>query len=225
MGTMIELTSSDGFTFGAYRADPSGPARAGVVVVQEIFGVNGHIRSVADGYAAAGYLAIAPALFDRAQRDVQLGYTPEDIAAGRAIVGGGQLTPERTLADIAAAAAVAAEAGKVGVVGYCWGGMQTARAAIELGDVIAAAASYYGGTTVSLIDRSPVVPLIAHYGELDHAIPLDDVEKIRAAWPMAEVHLYPGAQHGFNCDHRASYDASTADLARQRTLAFFAAHL
>ena len=219
MGSTISLTSSDGFQLSAYRAEAEGAPRGGVVVVQEIFGVNGHIRSVVDRYAAAGYLAIAPALFDREGPDIELGYTEADIETGRDIARG-KLDFKTVLADVAAAGAVAREAGKVGVVGYCYGGLVTAGAAIELGDVFAAAASYYGGGVVGLVDKTPVVPMIMHFGERDHAIPLEDVHKVEAAWPGVQVHLYD-AEHGFNCDHRASFSAVPAAIAQARTFRFF----
>jgi carboxymethylenebutenolidase len=223
MGTTISLTSSDGFELSAYRAEPEGPAHGGIVVVQEIFGVNSHIRSVADRYAAAGYLAIAPAIFDRERPGIELGYTDDDIAAGREIARG-KLDFQMVLADVAAAGAAAAEAGKVGIVGYCYGGLVTAAAAIHHADTFDAAVSYYGGGTVSLIDKTPVVPLMMHFGERDHAIPLDDVAKISAAWPEVTVLLYD-AEHGFNCDHRGSFSAVPAAIAQARTYRFFDDHL
>jgi carboxymethylenebutenolidase len=223
MGTTISLTSSDGFELSAYRAEPEGTARGGVVVVQEIFGVNSHIRSVADRYAAAGYLAIAPAIFDRERPGIELGYTDDDIAVGRDIARG-KLDFQTVLADVAAAGAAAHEAGKVGVVGYCFGGLVTAAAAIHSAEVFDASVSYYGGGTVDLIDRLPVVPMMMHFGERDHAIPLDDVHKIAAAWPDVTVHLYD-AEHGFNCDRRGSFNAVPAAIAQARTFRFFAEHL
>ncbi len=219
MGSTITLTSSDGFQLSAYRAEPEGPARGGVVVIQEIFGVNGHIRSVADRYAAAGYLAIAPAIFDRERPGIELGYTPEDIEAGRAIAMG-SLDFGTVLADVAAAGEAAREGGKVGVVGYCYGGRVTAACAIEHPRVFDAASSYYGGGTVGLIDQVPVVPMIMHFGERDHAIPMEDVDKIAAAWPNATVYRYD-AEHGFNCDHRGSFSAVPAAIAQARTFRFF----
>ena len=223
MGSTTTLTSTDGFQLGAYLAEPAGKPLGGVVVIQEIFGVNGHIRSVVDGYAADGYLAIAPALFDRIRPGVELGYAEADIAAG-AEMARGKTDTAKALDDIRAAAAVVAGAGKVAVVGYCWGGLLTALSAIRLGDVFSAAAAYYGGGTPTLADQTPVVPMVMHYGEHDHAIPLADVEKLRAAWPSVGFHIYD-AHHGFNCDQRGSYDAASAALARQRTLAFFGSHL
>ncbi len=219
MGNTITLTSSDGFELSAYRAEPEGQARGGVVVVQEIFGVNDHIRSVADRYAAAGYLAIAPAIFDRHRPGIELGYTPEDIEAGRAIANA-SLDFETILADVAAAGEQAREGGKVGVVGYCFGGRVTAACAISHPKLFDAASSYYGGGTIGLIDQVPVVPMIMHFGERDHAIPMEDVDKIEAGWPDATVYRYD-AEHGFNCDQRGSFSAVPAAIAQARTFRFF----
>jgi carboxymethylenebutenolidase len=224
MGTHTTLTAADGHLLEAYLAEPAGPARGGVVVLQEIFGVNGHIRSVADGYAEAGFLAVAPALFDRVERGVDLGYDAGGIEHGIAIARG-KLDYGRVMADVRAAVAAVAAAGKVGVVGYCWGGMLAAMASVQLGDVVAAAVGYYGGGTTNLLGRPPTTPLLLHFGERDHAIPLEDVERIRSAWPDAEIHVYEGAEHGFNCDQRASHHAPSAALALERTLAFFGHHL
>ena len=223
MGETITLTSADGFALGAYRAEPTGAARGAVVVIQEIFGVNSHIRSVVDRYASHGYRAIAPALFDRVQAGVELGYAEGDIAEGIAIARG-KTDMAKALDDVRAAAGAVAGAGRVGVVGYCWGGLLTALSAIELADVFSAASSYYGGGTPTLVDRTPVVPMLMHYGEHDHAIPLADVEQLRAAWPQVTFHIYD-AQHGFNCDQRASFHAASAALAEERTLAFLGQHL
>ena len=225
MGKTITLTAADGFSLSAYLAEPQGAPRGGIVVVQEIFGVNSHIRSVADGYAADGYLAIAPAVFDRAERGVELGYEQDDIEKGIKIARGGALELSNVLLDIRAAANEVGRAGKVGIVGYCWGGMVASLAAIELPDVISAAVGYYGGGVAGLVDRQPQAPLLLHFGERDHAIPLTDVDKVRAAWSDATVYVYEGAEHGFNCDRRASFDAPSAELARSRSLEFFAEHL
>ncbi|HEY0519916.1 MAG TPA: dienelactone hydrolase family protein [Ilumatobacteraceae bacterium] len=219
MGTTTSLTSADGFQLSAYRAEPEGPSRGGVVVVQEIFGVNGHIRSVADRYAAAGYLAIAPAIFDRDRPGVELGYTPEDIEIGRAIAMGG-LDFQKVVDDVAAAGEAAREGGRVGVVGYCYGGRVTAAAAIQHPDLFDAASSYYGGGVVGLIDQQPRVPMIMHFGERDHAIPMEDVDKVAAAWPDVNVYVYD-AEHGFNCDQRGSFSAVPAAIAQARTFRFF----
>lgn len=218
------ITSDDGFELSAYRAEPDGAPRGAVVVIQEIFGVNEHIRSVTDRYASQGYLAIAPALFDRAERDVELGYDEDGMAAGM------DLARKRTdtdlaIQDVRAAARSVADAGNVGVVGYCWGGLLTAMCAVRAGDVFTAASSYYGGGAPSLADQSPVVPMIMHFGEQDHAIPLDDVRRLDEAWPEVTVYIYEGAGHGFNCDRRPSFHETSAALAEQRTLEHFARHI
>ena len=228
MGNMIELKAVDGHTFAAYVAQPSGKAKGAVVVLQEIFGVNAHIKEVADGYAQAGYVAVAPANFDRQQRDVNLGYKPEDMSAGAALKAAIEALPAPgVLADIQASVDHAANlsGGKVGVVGYCWGGLLTWRAACLVKGV-AAAVSYYGGgvTTAAEMARQAHCPVQAHFGAKDHWIALETVEAFRQAQPQVEVHVYD-ADHGFNCNHRASFDAPAADQARARALAFFAAHV
>jgi carboxymethylenebutenolidase len=227
MPNFIELKSADGTAFSAYVAQPAGKPRGAVVVLQEIFGVNAHIRAVADAYAADGYLAVAPATFDRVQRNVELGYTPEDIQAGAALKAAVEALPAPgVLQDVQAAIDHAAQAGKVGIVGYCYGGLLSWRAACELKG-LSAAAPYYGGGTTTLaaeVARKPRVPVMAHYGDRDKHIPVDTVQAFSQAHPEVAVHVYE-ADHGFNCDHRGSYDASAAKLARERTLAFFNQHL
>jgi carboxymethylenebutenolidase len=196
------------------------------VVVQEIFGVNAHIRSVADGYAAAGYLAVAPATFHRVKPGVDIGYTEEDMKAGFALKTAVEALPAPgVMQDLQAAVDHAARAGKVGIVGYCWGGLLTWRAASSLSG-LSAAVPYYGGgmTTPDEVARQPKVPVLAHFGEKDHWIPLETVEAFKKAHPEVTVHTY-AADHGFNCDHRASYNAEAAKLARERTLAFFRQHV
>lgn len=219
----IELTAADGHRLGAYLAAPAGAPRGAIVVVQEIFGVNSHIRAVADGYAADGYLALAPALFDRVERGVEIGYTDADIQRGIALRA--KVPADGALADIAASIGHAARAGggKVGIVGYCWGGLLSWLAACKL-DGLACAVCYYGGGMPDQKALVPRCPVLAHFGEKDHAIPLAGAEAFRAARPEVEVHLYP-AGHGFNCDQRGSYDAASAKLARERSLAFFGRHL
>jgi carboxymethylenebutenolidase len=226
MGQFIDLKAADGFTFPAYVAQPATKPRGGVVVLQEIFGVNAHIRAVADGYAAAGYLAVAPATFHRVKPGVELGYAPDDMSAGMALKATVEALPAPgVLQDIQAAITHAAGAGKVGVVGYCWGGLLTWRTACLLKGV-SAAVPYYGGgvTTEAEIARTPNCPVLAHFGEKDHWIPLEGVAALQKAHPDVEVHVY-AANHGFNCDHRGAWDATAAALARERTLAFFAKHL
>ena len=221
MGRFITLHTADGADISAYRADPPAKPRGGLVVIQEIFGVNGHIRSICDGYAADGYLAVAPAVFDRIEPNVDLGYTPEHVARGRELRG--QAKAEDALADIAAARDVAAEAGKVGVVGYCWGGYLSWLSAARLPG-FACAICYYGGGMHEAIGEKPRVPVLAHFGEKDSMIPVAGVQKLAAAHPSAKVHLYP-ADHGFNCDQRGSFDAAAAKLARERSLAFLREHV
>jgi carboxymethylenebutenolidase len=226
MGNIIDLTSADGFVFPAYVAQPAGQPKGGVVVLQEIFGVNSHIRSVADDYAAQGYLAVAPATFHRVKQGVELGYGPDDMAAGSALKAAVEGLPAPgVMPDIQAAIDRAAQGGKVGIVGYCWGGLLTWRAACTLNG-LSAAAPYYGGgmTTPDEVARKPKVPVLAHFGDQDHWIPLNSVEAFKKAHPEVQVEVYH-ANHGFNCDQRGSYDAPSAKLARERTLAFFAQHL
>ena len=226
MGQMIELTSADGFKFPAYVAQPSGKPKGGLVLLQEIFGVNSHIRSVADGYAADGYLVVAPATFHRVKPGVELGYTEADMKAGmelKAAVEG--LPAPGVLPDIQAAIQHAAQAGKVGILGYCWGGLLTWRSASALQGLSAAAPYYGGGMTVGTeLERRPTVPVMVHFGAQDHWIPLDTVEAFKKAQPGVTVHVYD-ANHGFNCDQRGSYNEAAAKLARERTLAFFAQHI
>lgn len=227
MSETITLQAADGRNFPAYVARPSGPAQGAVVVVQEIFGVNSHIRSVADGYAAAGYLAVAPSTFSRIGKgELELGYSEADMKEGMALKAAVEALPAPgVLADLQAAIAYAANAGKVGIVGYCWGGLLTWRAACMLKG-LSAAAPYYGGgmTSADEAARQPQVPVLAHFGDQDHWIPLDTVEAFKKAQPGVTVHVY-NANHGFNCDQRGSYNEAAAQLARERTLAFFAQHL
>jgi carboxymethylenebutenolidase len=217
-GDTIRLAAKDGFTLSAYRAAPAGTPRGGIVVLQEIFGLNPHIRSVADGFAAEGYLAVAPALFDRVRPGIELGYSPADVTEGAGIRA--RTTMEGALADMQAAMAEAASAGKVGVVGYCWGGTLAYAASARL-DGVAASVCYYGGGIAGMLAEIPRAPTIMHFGARDKHIPLTDVERIRQAYPHLSVFVYD-ADHGFNCDARASFDAPAADLARARTLEFFA---
>ena len=222
MGASVLLRSSDGFEFSAYQALPEGAPKAGMLVIQEVFGVNAHIREVADGYAAEGYAALAPQLFDRVEPGLELGYGEADLERGVEIAFQ-KLRMPNTLADLQAAADHLAQYGKVGAVGYCFGGLLAWLSACELRG-LAAVACYYGGGIAGEAARQPRCPVIMHFGEQDPHIPLADVERIKAAQPQLPVHLYP-ADHGFNCDHRASYQAESAALARQRSLAFFARSL
>ena len=214
MGKPLSLTAPDTHRLGAYRADPDGKPRGGIVVVQEIFGVNHHIRSVCDRLAALGYAAIAPALFDRFARDFQSGYSPEEIAQARKFL---------TNVDWAAfvrdtSAAVEALPGRVAVLGFCMGGTVSYLAATQL-DGLAAAVCFYGGQIAKSADQKPRCPTQMHFGAKDEHIPMSDVETIRAKRPECEIHVYP-AGHGFYCDERASFHAESAAIAWGRTLRF-----
>ncbi|HEX5307007.1 MAG TPA: dienelactone hydrolase family protein [Dyella sp.] len=217
MGQLITLQSTT--PISAYLAEPVGPSKGGIVVIQEIFGVNEHIRDVADRVAAAGYTAIAPALFDSVQPNVELGYDQDGMTQGIALMG--KVGFERPLQDVAAAAKAIAHAGKVGTVGFCWGGSVAYAAAIELG---LPGVSYYGGGNTHFVDRPAKAPLMFHYGLKDGHISADDRAKVAAANPGAPLFEYD-ADHGFNCDRRATYDAPSAKLAWERTLGFFAEHI
>ena len=221
MGQATTLTASDGFRTGAYVAKPSGQVRGAIVVIQEIFGVNSHVREVCDGYANDGYVAIAPALFDRIDRDIELGYDDASIARGRELKAKADTTA--ALRDIDAARSAVADVGRVGVVGYCWGGYLSWLAACRLPG-FSAASVYYGGGIGDVLGETPKCPVIGHFGAKDAHIPMSSIEQWRAKHPSHPVHVYE-AGHGFNCDQRGSYDAPSAKLARERTLAFFREHV
>lgn len=228
MGQWVDLTAGDGFILPAWVARTDGAPRGAVVVLQEIFGVNSHIRAVADWYATHGYLAVAPATFARVQKDVDLGYGDADRKAGMVLKAAVEALPAPGVQpDIQAAIDYAARQSgcKVGVVGYCWGGLLAWRAACQAHG-LAAAVPYYGGgmTTAAEAARQPRVPVLAHFGERDHFIPVDGVQAFAQAHPDVQVEIY-AADHGFNCDQRASHDAAAADAARERTLAFLATHV
>ncbi len=219
VGQTRQLRAVDGFAFGVYEAMPAAKPRGGIVVIQEIFGVNSHIREVTDGYAAAGYAAIAPQIFDRVERNVELGYEQQDMVTGVEIARG-KLKMEQTLQDLQASIDDAKRFGRVGVVGYCFGGLLAWLSACDLSGVSGAVA-YYGGGVAGQLDRHPSCPVMMHFGAKDAHIPLTDVEKVRKAHPEVAVHVYE-ADHGFNCDQRASYDAAAARLALSRSREFFA---
>ena len=220
MGTTIDLKAADGHTFSAYTAGPANGTK-GIVVIQEIFGVNHHMRDMADRFAAQGYAAVTPALFDRAQRGVELGYTPDDIAAGRDLRM--KLTDAQVMADVEAAANHLAGK-KIGIVGYCfggtvawWGATRTRR--------FAASSCWYGGGIAGTKDEAPNCPVQMHFGEKDASIPMSDVDAVKAAQAKAEIYVYMGAGHGFGCDERGSFSKPDYELAQQRTLGFLAKHL
>jgi carboxymethylenebutenolidase len=219
-GQFTRLMARDGHEFDAWLTPATSTPRGAILVLQEIFGVNSHIRAVTDGFAAEGYVAIAPSLFDRVRREVELDYSPQSVEQGRGYVL--QLTEQQILNDLTACINVVRRNGPVGVVGYCWGGSLAYLTACEL--PVRAAVSYYGTRIAQMLDRKPRVPVQYHFGELDKTIPPDVIAKIRAVHPEGEYHTYP-ADHGFNCDQRGAYDAAAAKLARERTLGFFAKHL
>jgi carboxymethylenebutenolidase len=224
MGDLIKLKASDGHAFAAYERKPAGPVRGALVVVQEIFGVNPHVRSVADGYAADGYRVLAPALFDRAERDVELSYDGAD--RDKAIALRKAIAIDAMLLDIAASISALESTGKIGIVGYCLGGSLTWLAATRLSG-LAAAIGYYGSMIAANLAETPRCPVLLHFGEEDGGISMADVEKIRASVDPGTVQIftYPGAGHAFNRAGNAAYHEPSAKLARERTLAFLRQHV
>ena len=224
MGSTEQITSSDGHTFDAWVATPPGTPKGAVVVIQEIFGVNAHIRDVADRFGAAGYLAAAPALFDRREKGVELGYDAEGITGGRGHVVGIGTDPQ--VCDVAATAMWLRSQGcaKVGVVGYCWGGVLSFLAATRLGGVVDAASSFYGTRVLEYLYEQPTVPLQFHFGSKDSSLPPESVQRVRDAFPAAEVFVYD-ADHGFNCDQRQQFDGPSSAQSWQRVIAFFDSHV
>lgn len=216
MGEIVQLTASDGHQLEAYRAIPPGTPRAGLVVIQEVFGLTDHICAVADDFAACGYLAVAPGLFDRVEPGIRLPYTA--VEQGRDTMM--ELDLEQSVLDLDAAVADASSAGKVGAVGYCWGGAMADLAACKLD--IAAAVAYYGRANVNWLDLQPRCPVMYHFGGQDALIPPELIEQIQAGRPDGEFFVYPDAGHGFNCNDRADYHPQSAELARTRSLEFFA---
>lgn len=220
----ITITAADGFESGAYLASPRSRPLGGVVVVQEIFGVNAHIRRVTDSYAYAGYIAVAPQIFDRLDRDVELGYRQQSDWDRGMELAFRRYDRQTGMLDLTAAVQRVAPYGKVGLVGYCFGGLLAWLSACEISG-LSAVSSYYGGGIVHELHRAPRCPVIMHVGDQDGGIPMSEVEAIRAAKPEVRMYTYPGAGHGFNCDEREGYHPEAAALARARTLAFFANQL
>ena len=218
MGQHITLTASDGHQLGAYLCEAEGECRGSVIVIQEIFGVNVHIRDVCERYAQMGYKTIAPALYDRFERDFQTGYEPDDIALGRDMKTAANENLDGVMADMEAARAAVADTGKVAVTGFCWGGFVVWLAACRMD--IHAAAGYYGGGIIDFIDEKPKCPTILHFGEHDQSIPLSDVDQIAKAHPDVSVHIYD-ADHGFHCDMRGSFNPRSANIAGMRTIRLF----
>jgi carboxymethylenebutenolidase len=223
MSETVKLKAADGFEFDAYVARPEGEPIAGLVVVQEIFGVNKHIRSVADGYARDGFLAVAPALFDRVERGVELPYDGPEAQKGMAIMQ--KLDISKCLKDIDAALTYARQqtGKKAGVIGYCFGGLLAWLSATRLTPDVAV--GYYAGRIGNYAAETPKAPVQLHFGKLDTHIPAQQVEQVHAAHPKVEIHWYENAGHGFNCDMRSSYNPEASALARSRALAFLNHHL
>ncbi|MGC9269947.1 dienelactone hydrolase family protein [Acidiphilium sp.] len=220
MGSMIELTAADGHKFQAYAAGDAAATR-GIVMVQEIFGVNAHMRQIADHYARFGYYVLAPAVFDRVERNVELDYTPEGIKKGLELRAA--ITEADVMLDINATAARLSPR-PTGIIGYCWGGTIAWWGATRT-KAFKAAISWYGGGIVQTKEAVANCPVQMHFGALDKGIPLTDVEAIKLSQPGVGVFIYDGADHGFGCDARASFNAEANRLAEERSLAFFAEHL
>ncbi len=223
MGKQFSLVAADNFKLGAYRADPSGPAKGGVVVIQEIFGVNHHIRAVCDRLAAEGYAAEAPALFDRQQPNFESGYSPDEIANARKFVA----NPDwgAMMRDTQAAIDDLKKEGPVAIIGFCMGGTIAFLAAAKLNG-LSAAIGFYGGQIAKNADEKPKIPTQLHFGEKDASIPMTDVEIIKQKrGGDCEIYVYPDAQHGFYCDERGSYDEGAAKVAWRRAIAFLQKHV
>lgn len=217
MGRKLKLKAADGFELGAYRADPAGMPRGRVVVIQEIFGVNNHIRSVCDRLASAGYIALAPQVFDRVERDFECGYSESEVAHARTFIP--KLDWAKVMTDTEAAIDALKREGSVAVIGFCLGGSVGYLAATKVAG-LAAAICYYGGQIIQHIDKKPRCPVQMHFGALDTHIPMSDVETMKEKQPQAEIYVYQHAGHGFHCDERGSYDQPSSRIAWERTLGF-----
>ena len=215
MAETLQLTAADGHKLDAYRADPEGKPYGAVVVIQEIFGVNVHIRDLVERWAAVGYTAIAPALYDRFEKGFETGYEQEDIQKGRELKDKANAELDNVMADVEAAVKAVDSVGRVGITGFCWGGFVTYAAACRL--PVQAASGYYGGGIHNIAGETPQCPTILHYGEQDQGIPLSDVETVRKAQPGVGIYLYD-AGHGFHCDRRGSYDPRASAIAGMRTV-------
>jgi carboxymethylenebutenolidase len=222
LGQQFTLSASDAHQLGAYRADPAGTPKGGIVVVQEIFGVNQHIRNVCDAFAKEGYAAVAPALFDRTQRNFESGYTPGEIEKARAFIA--KPDWDAMLRDTDAAIKELQSAGPVGIVGFCMGGTIAFLGATRLSG-LSAAVGYYGGRIVAYADEKPKCPTQLHFGEKDASIPMTDVDIIKQKRSDCEIYVYKDAGHGFHCDERGSFHKDSSSVAWQRTTAFLAKHM
>jgi carboxymethylenebutenolidase len=221
MGSKVTLTASDGFKLGGYRAEAQGTPKGALVVIQEIFGVNHHIRAMCDRFAGHGYTSVAPAVFDRMKPDFESGYSPDEIAAARQMIP--QIDWDAMMRDVAAAQQSVQSVGPVGIIGWCMGGSVAFLAAGKL-DGLSASVGLYGGTIAKNADLKPKVPTQLHFGDQDQSIPMSDVEIVKQKRPDCEIHVYP-AGHGFQCDERGSYHEQSAKLAMERTLAWFGKHM
>lgn len=221
MGKHINLPTSGTQCIGAYLAEAEGKPKGGLVVIQEIFGVNAHIRAVADRFAAMGYTAVAPAFFDHLETSVEMDYTDKSMAKGRQLVT--ELGLDRALEDVASAAEAIASARKIGTVGYCWGGTVAFLSAIRLG---LPSVSYYGARNAPFLGEKLQAPVMFHFGEEDPSIPPETVAKHRQMLPQMDVYSYPGAGHAFNRDiDPGHYHRASAELALKRTMTFFDKYL
>ena len=220
MNEIIEITAKDNHQFSAYISQPTGKPRAGIVIIQEIFGVNSHIREITDLYASKGYLCIAPSLFDRIEKNVTLNYDENGVSKGRKLK---ELCDNNAPKDIEASISVVSSAGKVGVIGYCWGGSLSWRIGCEASN-LSASVCYYGGDIPKLKNLEPKCGVLAHFGELDQGIPIESVEAFKSVNPEVITYTYP-ADHGFNCDHRKQYCQTSTKVALDRTLKFLRVNL
>ena len=220
MNELIEITAKDNHRFSAYISQPSGKPKAGIVIIQEIFGVNIHIKEVTDLYASKGYLCIAPSLFDRIEKNISLNYDESGVTKGRNLK---ELCDKNALKDIEASISVVSSAGKVAVIGYCWGGSLSWRIGCEASN-LSASICYYGGDIPKLKDLEPKCKVLTHFGELDKGIPINDVKIFEETQPDVLTYTYP-ADHGFNCDHRSQYNKTCANIALERTLKFLEQNL
>ena len=228
MGESMQVTAQDGHELSTYVSRPPGTPVGAVIVVQEIFGINAHIRSVADGFAREGYVAIAPALFDRYERGVELKYEGEDMQKAYGLYQ--KLSPDTALLDVAAAFTKLKEEDhtRIAVVGFCYGGFLTWLTATRgeaYGMTPACCVGYYAGGIGSVAEEEPNCPVLLHFGANDSHIGPEQIEAVREAHPEVEICIYEGAQHGFNCDARAAFHPEQARIARERTLSFLKTHM
>lgn len=222
MGEISSLTTLDGHNLDAYKATPPGNPKGGLVVVQEIFGINSQIRSTVDYFATQGYLAIAPALFDRVGKNIELGYNEKDFSTGRETRG--KITDEFITADLTAAVKDVSSAGNVSVIGFCFGGYATYIAACAVDGVAAAMPFYGGGIAAKVQEIKPKCPTQFHFGDKDAAIPFDDLHKIKDTLQDCPFYVYDDSGHGFTCNDRDSYNAGATERAYARALEWMNQH-